>query len=65
MTNIVPLCEHILSIGRTDNIPDIRDRTRFESSLIHYIVGLRFDTDGMDADEISSVHNKLLSVTDI
>jgi hypothetical protein len=56
-TYIAPLREHILSIGRTDKIPDIRDRARFES--------LRLDTDGMNADEISSVHNKLLSVTDI
>ena len=66
LSNIPPLCEHILALGRYDVIPDIRDRARFESSLIHYTVGLRYDTDGLDEASIpSQINNKALSVTDV
>ena len=62
VTNIPPLCEHLLALGRYDTIPDLRDRARFESAMIHSAIGLRYDTDGLD--DIPN-HNKMLSVTDV
>eukprot|EP00536_Pseudo-nitzschia_multiseries_P016389 jgi/Psemu1/221169/e_gw1.1098.11.1 len=42
------LCEHILAMGRLDVNPDVKDRARFESSLLHTSVGLKHDTSGID-----------------
>jgi AP-3 complex subunit beta len=42
------ICEHILSMGRVDVNPDVKDRARFESSVLHATIGLKFDTEGMD-----------------
>ena len=43
-----PLCEHMLSMGRVDVNPDVRDRARNESGLIQLAVGLQHDRDFMD-----------------
>ncbi|KAG7366515.1 adaptin N terminal region-domain containing protein [Nitzschia inconspicua] len=42
------ICEHILSMGRVDVNPNVKDRARYESSVLHSSIGLRFDSDGMD-----------------
>mmetsp|Transcript_15626 Transcript_15626/g.36015 ORF Transcript_15626/g.36015 Transcript_15626/m.36015 type:complete len:1375 (-) Transcript_15626:77-4201(-) len=50
-TSIQPeavLCEHILAMGRLDVNPDVKDRARFESSLLHTSIGLKHDTSGID-----------------
>jgi AP-3 complex subunit beta len=47
-TSEMAVCEHILSMGRVDVNPDVKDRARFESSVFHTAIGLKFDTDGMD-----------------
>lgn len=44
----IAMCEHILAMGRMDVNTDVKDRARFESSVLHASVGLKFDTDGMD-----------------
>jgi hypothetical protein len=44
----IALCEHILAMGRVDVNPDVKDRARFESSLLHACSGLKYDTTGMD-----------------
>ncbi|KAL3918272.1 MAG: hypothetical protein SGILL_004315 [Bacillariaceae sp.] len=44
----VPTCELILSMGRVDVNPDVKDRARYESSLLHSATGLKYDTDGID-----------------
>lgn len=38
------ICEHILAMGRVDVNPDVKDRARFESSIIQDTVGLKHDT---------------------
>ena len=43
------VCEHILSMGRVDVNPDVKDRARFESAVIHSTIGLKVDTDAIDA----------------
>lgn len=65
ISNIIPISEHILALGRNDSIPDIRDRARFESSSINCSFGLRFDTDTMDNDQNASIDNKLLTIPDV
>lgn len=47
-TSEMAVCEHILSMGRVDVNPDVKDRARFESSIFHTASGLKFDTDGID-----------------
>jgi AP-3 complex subunit beta len=42
------ICEHILSMGRMDVNPDVKDRARFESCVLQSSVGLKHDTDGLD-----------------
>jgi Adaptin N terminal region len=42
------ICEHILSMGRIDTNPDLKDRARFESAILHTSIGLKYDTDAMD-----------------
>jgi AP-3 complex subunit beta len=44
----VSMCEHILSMGRVDVNPAVKDRARYESSILHSCTGLKFDSDGMD-----------------
>ena len=44
----IALCEHILAMGRVDVNPDVKDRARFESCLLHACIGLKCDTTGMD-----------------
>ena len=44
----VALCETILSMGRLDVNPDVRDRARHESNLIQLAIGLQYDQDGME-----------------
>lgn len=43
----VSLCEFILAMGRVDVKPDVRDRARFESNLLHKAVGLSKDTEAL------------------
>ena len=43
------LCEHILSMGRVDVNPDVRDRARFESSILQSAVGMKHDLDTLEA----------------
>lgn len=45
--NEAALCEHILSMGRTDVKTDVRDRSRHESALLHVAVGLKLDLDSL------------------
>lgn len=42
------ICEHILSMGRVDVNPDVKDRARFESAIVHSCIGLKHDTDALD-----------------
>jgi len=46
-TSEIALCEHILAMGRVDVNPDVKDRTLFESSLLHACCGLKCDTTGI------------------
>ena len=43
------LCEHLLGMGRTDVRPDIRDRARYESHMLHIVLGggLTSDAEGV------------------
>lgn len=41
-------CERILALGRLDVNPDVRDRARFESGLIHCSIGLKHDRDAIE-----------------
>ena len=44
----VAICEHILAMGRLDVNPNVKDRARFESCLLHSSNGLKYDTNGME-----------------
>lgn len=44
----VAICEHILAMGRLDVNPNVKDRARFESCLLHTSSGLKYDTNGID-----------------
>jgi AP-3 complex subunit beta len=44
----VSMCEHILSMGRLDVNPDVKDRARYESAILHSCTGLKHDADAMD-----------------
>jgi len=46
--NEAALCESLLAVGRIDPIPDVRDRARHESNLIHLAFGLQYDQENMD-----------------
>uniref|UniRef100_A0A7S3Q5N7 Clathrin/coatomer adaptor adaptin-like N-terminal domain-containing protein n=1 Tax=Chaetoceros debilis TaxID=122233 RepID=A0A7S3Q5N7_9STRA len=41
--NDATVCEYILSLGRVDINHDVRDRSRYESSLLHMAKGLHYD----------------------
>lgn len=43
------VAEHILAMGRLDVNPDVKDRARFESGLLHLSVVLQHDLDALDA----------------
>ena len=43
------VCEHILAMGRVDVNPDVRDRARFESSILQATVGMKHDSDTLEA----------------
>jgi AP-3 complex subunit beta len=43
------LCEHVLSMGRIDIHPDVKDQARMESAIIQASIGLKHDTDNMDS----------------
>lgn len=47
-TSDIAICEHILAMGRLDVNPNVKDRARFESSLLHTSIGLKYDTNGID-----------------
>jgi AP-3 complex subunit beta len=44
----VAICEHILAMGRLDVNPNVKDRARFESCLLHTSSGLKYDANGID-----------------
>lgn len=48
LTSEIAICEHILAMGRVDIDPDVKDRARFESSLIHISIGLKHDISAME-----------------
>jgi len=45
---VVPLCEHVLTMGRVDVDPDVRDRARHESALVQLTAGLQNDSDALE-----------------
>ena len=57
------LCEQVLALGRLDVHPDVRDRARFESGLVHVTVGLQHDRDALDNsnNEPASLPSPLLN----
>ena len=52
------LCEHILSMGRIDVNPDVKDRARFESSILQQAIPFT-----MDSDAIETTHSAIKSIT--
>jgi AP-3 complex subunit beta len=50
-SDISILCEHILTLGRVDSNPDVRDRARHESNLLHMCLGLTLDADSSPLSE--------------
>jgi AP-3 complex subunit beta len=59
-----PLCEQLLAMGRVDSYPDVRDRARFESGVIHLTVGLKHDRDALDEAPVSLQTTKKLTLED-
>jgi AP-3 complex subunit beta len=59
--NEAPLCELVLSMGRVDVNPDVRDLARYESAMIHAVLGLKHD---LDSIEDLPVVNSMLSMED-
>ena len=43
-----PLCEQLLAMGRVEMNPDVRDRARFESSLLRAVSALQHDFDALE-----------------
>jgi AP-3 complex subunit beta len=43
------LCEHVLSMGRIDVHPDVKDQARMESAIIQASIALKHDMDNMDS----------------
>lgn len=41
------ICEFILSMGRSDIVQDVRDRSRYESGVLQSSIGLTHDTTGL------------------
>lgn len=60
----VPLCEQLLAMGRLDADPDVRDRARFESGVIHLFLGLLHDSDGLDSIPMALQNTKRLNLED-
>lgn len=48
-SDIAILCEYILSLGRVDPSPDVRDRARNESNLLHMCLGLTYDMETLSS----------------
>ena len=44
----VALCEHILSMGRIDVHPDVKDQARMASAIINMSCGLKYDTENLE-----------------
>jgi hypothetical protein len=61
--NEAPLCERLLALGRVDTDPNVRDRARYESSVIHLTMGLA-DLDGMEQLPLGTGNSKKLTVDD-
>lgn len=43
------ICEFILAMGRVDVLQDIRDRSRYESNVLHMSIGLSHDTSALQS----------------
>ncbi len=43
----ITFCEYILSLGRVDMNHDVRDRSRYESQVLHMAKGLQYDTENL------------------
>ena len=48
-TNEAAICEHVMSMGRVDVNPVVKDRARFVTAIVKSAVGLKHDTDAIDA----------------
>jgi AP-3 complex subunit beta len=59
-----PLCEQVLAMGRVDNNPDVRDRARVESGVIHRTVGLQHDQEALDEAPMHLHNAKQLTLED-
>ena len=42
------LCEHILSMGRIDVNPNVKDQARMISAIVHMSIGLKHDLDNLE-----------------
>jgi len=55
------LCESILSMGRLEVVPDVRDRARCESNLVHLAATLQFDQENMEPNPmVGMIHTPTL-----
>jgi hypothetical protein len=52
-----PICELILSMGRVDVNPDVRDQARFVSGVVRLSIGLKHDVDALEI--VPSLSSKL------
>ena len=58
-SSTAPICEQLLSMGRMDVVPDVRDRARFESHLIEASnTVLQHDRENLEALPASASLNK-------
>jgi AP-3 complex subunit beta len=46
-SNAILYCEQILAMGRVDIDKDVRDRSRYESHILHMVVGLKVDPENI------------------
>jgi AP-3 complex subunit beta len=51
----VALCEHVMSMGRIDVHPDVKDCARMASGIINMSCGLKHDTENMDAQPLTGM----------
>lgn len=51
-------CESILALGRLEVIPDVRDRARYESNLIHLAASLQFDQEVIESIPVKNTAQK-------
>lgn len=59
LSDITILCEYILSLGRVDSLPDVRDRARNESNLLHMCIGLTYDTETLGSSSAINGQEKV------